>query len=86
VKEDFWGVEAEPPFGFFIRFEVGMACLVVVGHGMVRLAMEGAVGLTAEIGVFQRVGTGLSAMGSGAGGEDCVVALADETLIKEGSE
>ena len=86
MKEDLWGIEAEPLFGFFVRFEVGMASFIVVRHGVARLVMEGAVGLVAEVGVFQRVGAGLSAVGCSAGGEDCVVALADETLIKEGSE
>ena len=86
IEEDLWGIEAEPPFGFFIRFEVGMACLIIVGHGVARLVMEGAVGLVAEVGVFQRVGAGLSAVGCSAGGEDCVVALADEALIEEGGE
>ena len=86
MKEDFWGVEAEPPFGFFVRFEVGMASFVVIRHGMARLAMKGAVGFTAEIGMFQRMGTGLSAVGRGTGNEDSVVALADEILVEEGSE
>jgi len=48
--------------------------------------MEGAVGLAAEVGVFQRVGAGLSAVGSGARGEDCVVALANKALIEEGGK
>jgi hypothetical protein len=82
----FWCIEVEPALSILVGLEVGVAGFVVIGHSVVGLAMEGAVGLVAEVGVFQRLGTGLSAMGSGARGEDCVVALADETLIKEGSE
>ena len=86
MEEDFWGVEAEPPFGFFIRLKVRVASFVDVRHGVASLAMKGAVGFTAEIGVFQRMGTGLSAVGRGAGNEDGVVAFADETLVEEGSK
>jgi hypothetical protein len=50
------------------------------------LTMEGAVGLAAEVGVFQRVSAGLGAMSRGAGSEDCVVALADKALIEEGGK
>jgi hypothetical protein len=48
--------------------------------------MEGAVRFAAEVGVLQGVGAGLSAMGSGAWGEDCVVALANKALIEEGGK
>ena len=48
--------------------------------------MEGAVWLTTEAGVFQGMGVGFGAVGSGARGEDCVVALAYKALIEEGSK
>jgi hypothetical protein len=48
--------------------------------------MEGAVGLAAEVGVFQRVGAGLSAVGRGAGSEDRVVAFTNKVLIEEGGK
>ena len=86
VEEDLWGVEAKPLFGFFVRFEVGMACLIVVGHGVVGLAMEGAVWLATEVRVFQGMGAGLGAVGSGTGGEDRVIALAYKALIEEGGK
>ena len=63
-----------------------MAGFVIVRHGVAALTVEWAVGFAAEIGVFQRVGAGLSAMGSGAGGEDCVIALAYKVLIEEGGK
>ena len=48
--------------------------------------MEGAVWFAAEIGVFQRMGAGLGAVGSGAGGEDRVIALVYKALIEEGGK
>jgi hypothetical protein len=48
--------------------------------------MEGAVWFATEVGMFQGMGMSFGAVSSGAGGEDHVVALADEILIKEGSE
>ena len=48
--------------------------------------VEGAVWLSTEVGVFQGMGAGLGAVGSGAGGEDCVVAFTNETLVEEGGE
>jgi hypothetical protein len=63
-----------------------MASSIIVGHGVVGLVMEGAVGFAAKVGIFQRVGVGLSAVGSGAGGEDCVIALANKALIEEGGK
>jgi hypothetical protein len=86
VEEDLWGIEAEPSFGFFVRLEVGVACLVVVGHSVVGLAMEGAVWLMTEVRVFQGVGAGFGAVGSGSRGEDRVVALANKALIEEGGK
>jgi len=86
VEEDLWGIETEPSFGFFIRLEVRVASFVVVRHGVVGLAMKGAVGLAAKVGVFQRVGACFSAVGRSAGSEDGVVAFADETLVEEGGE
>ena len=86
MEEDFWGIEAEPPFSFFVRLKVRVASFIVVRHGVVRLAMEGAVGFATEVGVFQRVGAGLSAVGRSAGNEDCVVAFVYKALIEEGGE
>jgi hypothetical protein len=63
-----------------------MAGFVVVRHGVVRSAMEGAVGFATEIGVFQRVRAGFGAVSSGAGCEDCVIALANKALIEEGGK
>jgi hypothetical protein len=83
VEEGLWGIEAEPPFGLFIRFEVRMASFVVIRHGVAGLAMEGAVGFVAEVGLFQRVGVGLSAVGNSARGEDYVIALANKALVEE---
>jgi hypothetical protein len=48
--------------------------------------MEGAVWLATEVGVFQGMGTGFGAVGSGAGGEDHVIALAYKALIEEGGK
>jgi hypothetical protein len=48
--------------------------------------MEGAVWLMTEVGVFQGMGAGLGAVGSGAGGEDRVTALAYKALIEEGGK
>ena len=48
--------------------------------------MEGAVGLAAEVGVFQGMGVGFGAVGSGARGEDRVIALAYKALIEEGGK
>jgi len=45
--------------------------------------MEGAVGFVAEVGLFQRVGVGLSAVGNSARGEDYVIALANKALVEE---
>ena len=53
---------------------------------MVGLAMEGVVWPMTEVGVFQGMGAGLSAVGSGTGGEDRVVALANKALIEEGGK
>jgi len=43
VEEDFWGIEAEPAFGILIGLKVGVACLIIVGHSVVGLMVEGAV-------------------------------------------
>jgi hypothetical protein len=48
--------------------------------------MEGAVWFTTEVGMFQGMGAGFSAVGSGAGGEDHVIALAYKALIEEGGK
>jgi len=53
---------------------------------MVGLAMEETVWFMTEVGVFQRMGAGLGAVGSGTRGEDCVIALANKTLIEEGGK
>ena len=70
----------------FIRLEIGVASFVVIGHGVVGLAMEGAVRSAAEVGMLQGVGAGLSTVGSGSGGEDREIALAYKALIEEGGE
>jgi hypothetical protein len=48
--------------------------------------MEGAVWFVTEVRVFQGVGAGLGAVGSGAGGEDRVIALVYKALIEEGGK
>jgi len=63
-----------------------VAGFVIVGHGVMGLAMEGAVWFATEVGVFQGVGVGLGAVGSGTGGEDHVIALANKALIEEGGK
>jgi hypothetical protein len=63
-----------------------VASFVIVGHGAVELAMERAVRFVTEVGMFQRVGVGLGAVGCGARGEDCVVALVNKALIEEGGK
>ena len=45
--------------------------------------MEGTVGFAAKVGMFQRVGAGLGAVGHSTWGEDCVVTLAYKALIEE---
>jgi hypothetical protein len=86
VEEGLWGIEAKPPFSFFIGLKIGVAGFVVVRHGAARLAMKGAVGFAAEVGVFQGMGVGFGAVGSGAGGEDRIIALAYKALIEEGGK
>jgi hypothetical protein len=81
-----WCIKVEPTFSIFIGLEIGVAGLIVIGHGIVGLAIKGAVGFTAEVGVFQRMGAGLGAVGSGTGGEDCIIALAYKALIEEGGK
>jgi hypothetical protein len=73
-------------FGVLIRLEVEVASFIVVKHGVVVLTVEGAVWLVTEVGVFQGMGAGLGAMGSGAGGEDRIVALMYKALIEEGGK
>jgi hypothetical protein len=63
-----------------------VASFVIIRHGVVILAMEGTIVFVAKVGMFQRVGTGLGAVGSGARSEDCIIALVNKALIEEGGK